>query len=157
MRNNFTKGESYPLICVIMLVIVMLFVIIFTYASSVAKVNMMRENSKVVLDSFVTENSTEIFDSIKQGNKKTAEIDNLKYRTALIEFCTLDDNGGMLYSMDGNGQEKFHITNPVINLQSDELEITVKYAISLPIRFAGRTITSAVVPITVTSVLTEEF
>ena len=54
------KGEGYIVPCVLILVIVILFMMIFNYAAAISKVNVVRENTKVVLDSFVTQNSTEI-------------------------------------------------------------------------------------------------
>ena len=72
---------------------------IFTYSASISKVNLMRENTKVVLDSFVTQNATEIYNSIKQGNDYTEVIDTEEFCTSLISFCTLEtdccdyDNG----------------------------------------------------------------
>ena len=63
------KGEGYIVPCVLILVIVILFMMIFNYAVAISKVNVVRENTKVVLDSFVTQNSTEIYNSIKQGKK----------------------------------------------------------------------------------------
>ena len=65
------EGEGYIVPCVLILVIVILFMMIYNYTATVSKVNVVRENTKVVLDSFVTQNSTEIYNSIKQGNKYT--------------------------------------------------------------------------------------
>ena len=94
------KGESYVPVCVLILVIVMIFSGIFVYASAVSLIDTSRENSKVVLDSFVTQNATRIYDSIKQGNDYTEVIDAEEFRTSLISFCTLETENGMLYSID---------------------------------------------------------
>ena len=68
------KAESYVPVCVLILVIVMIFSGIFVYASAVSLIDTSRENSKVVLDSFVTQNATRIYDSIKQGNDYTESV-----------------------------------------------------------------------------------
>lgn len=131
---------------------------IFTYAASISKVNLIRENTKVVLDSFLTQNSTEIYNSIKQGNDYTEVIDTEEFRTSLISFCTLEIEDGMLYSYDADGKELYHITEPVLSFrEANELEFVVNYTISIPLWFAGRQFPSANIPIEVTSILTEKF
>lgn len=131
---------------------------IFTYAASISKVNLIRENTKVVLDSFVTQNSTEIYNSIKQGNDYTEAIDTEEFRTSLISFCTLEIENGMLYSYDADGKELYHITEPIFSFREvNELELVVNYTISIPLWFAGHQFPSANIPIEVTSILTEKF
>lgn len=153
-----TKAEGYVTTCVFAVIFVSIFSIIFTYASAVSKVELMRENTKVVLDSFVTQNATEIYNSIKQGNDYTESIDTEEFRTALISFCTLESDDGKLYSINADGKEKFHITEPELRFrEANELELVVTYTVSLPMWFAGKQFTAASVPIEVTSTLTEKF
>lgn len=153
-----TKAEGYITPCVLIIIFVMIFSIIFTYAASISKVNLMRENTKVVLDSFVTQNSTEIYNSIKQGNDYTEVIDTEEFRTSLISFCTLEIENGMLYSYDADGKELYRITEPVLSFRNEnELELVVTYTISIPMWFAGTQFASANIPIEVTSILTEKF
>lgn len=152
------KAEGYIFPCVLILVFVSIFSIIFTYSATVSKVTVVRENTKVVLDSFVTQNSTEIYNSIKQGNDYTEVIDADEFRNELISFCTLETENGMLYSIDTDGQELFHITEPTLSFQEEnELELVVNYTLSIPIWFAGNEIPAVNIPLEVTSVLTEKF
>lgn len=153
-----TKAEGYITPCVLIIIFVMIFSIIFTYSASISKVNIMRENTKVVLDSFVTQNSTEIYNSIKQGNDYTEAIDTEEFRTSLISFCTLEIENGMLYSYDADGKELYRITEPILSFRNEnELELVVTYTISIPMWFAGTEFASANIPIEVTSILTEKF
>ena len=153
-----TKAEGYITPCVLIIIFVMIFSIIFTYSASISKVNLMRENTKVVLDSFVTQNSTEIYNSIKQGNDYTEAIDAEEFRTSLISFCTLEIENGMLYSYDADGKELYRITEPVLSFRNEnELELVVNYTISIPLWFAGHQFPSANIPIEVTSILTGKF
>jgi len=153
-----TKAEGYIVPCVFVLIFAMIFAMIFTYSASISKVEMMRENTKVVLDSFVTQNSTEIYNSIKQGNDYTEVIDADEFRNELISFCTLETENGMLYSIDTDGQELFHITEPTLSFREEnELELVVNYTLSIPIWFAGNEIPAVNIPLEVTSVLTEKF
>ena len=153
-----SKAEGYIVPCVFILIFAMIFTMIFTYSASISKVEMMRENTKVVLDSFVTQNSTEIYNSIKQGNDYTEVIDTEEFRTSLISFCTLEIENGMLYSNDADGKELYHITEPTLSFREvNELELVVNYTISISLWFAGHQFPSANIPIEVTSILTEKF
>lgn len=152
------KAEGYILPCVLIIIFVAIFSIIFTYSASITKVNVMRENTKVVLDSFVTQNSTEIYNSIKQGNDYTEILDTDEFRTELISFCTLEIKDGMLYSYDADGKELYHITEPALSFrEANELELVVNYTITIPMWFAGNQFPSANIPIEVSSILTEKF
>lgn len=152
------KAESYVPVCVLILVIVMIFSGIFVYASAVSLIDTSRENSKVVLDSFVTQNATRIYDSIKQGNDYTEVIDAEEFRTSLISFCTLEIDDGMLYSIDADGQELFRISEPTLGFrEANELELVVNYTITIPMWFAGNEFPAVSIPIEVTSILTEKF
>lgn len=152
------KGEGYIVPCVFILMFAMIFAMIFTYSASISKVNLMRENTKVVLDSFVTQNATEIYNSIKQGNDYTEVIDTEEFCTSLISFCTLETDNGLLYSIDADGQELFHITEPTISFrEANELELVVNYTLTIPMYFAGKEFPAVNIPIEVTSVLTEKF
>lgn len=152
------KGEGYIVPCVLILVIVILFLMIFNYAATVSKVNVVRENTKVVLDSFVTQNSTEIYNSIKQGNDYTEVINSNEFCTSLMEFCTLENQSGKLYSIDGDGNEKYHISMPVLSFkESNQLELCVNFTVTIPIRLLNDTTITANIPLEVTSILTEKF
>lgn len=152
------KAEGYIMPCVLIIVLAAIFSGIFVYSASLLKVNVMKENSKIVLDSFVTQKATEIFNSIKQGNDYTEVIDQSRYQSALINFCTLERDGENLYSTDTDGKEQFHISEPVISFKAEhELKLCVSYTMSVPIYFAGAYITSASIPVEVSSVLTEKF
>ncbi len=152
------KGESYVPVCVLILVIVMIFSGIFVYASAVSLIDTSRENSKVVLDSFVTQNATRIYDSIKQGNDYTESVNPQEFTDALCDFCTLDETASRLYSYDSEGNLKYSMTYPEMSFgQENELEIVIHYTISVPIYFAGQKIDTANVPIEIVSVLSEKF
>ena len=130
MKNK--KGEGYVSTCVMIVVICMLLSVFVTFAVAVNTVKTVERNSRVVLDSFVMQNSIEIYDSIKKGNNETNEIDADEYREALSDFCTLVKSGSRYYNYDS-------------------------YRVYIPIRFAGVWVTTAVVPITVESKFNERF
>lgn len=155
MRIN-KKGEIYVLICVFMIVILTTFSVIFTYASIITNVKVQQTNTEIVFDSFVANNSIIIYNNIKQGKNATDGVNVSNFRTSLKEFCTFEEKDGKYYAKDTEGSEKFSITIPQMGYIEDEaLELYVTYTMSIPIRFAGHTVTTANVPVRVTSVLTK--
>lgn len=155
MRN--VKGEIYVFVCVFILVLVTVFSVIFTYASVITNVKVQKANTQIVFDSFVANNSIIIFNNIKQGKNATAGIDTAPFYTSLKSFCTLDEYDGELYSMDTDGTEKFSMTIPTTGFIEDEkLELYASFTMYVPIRFAGQKVTTATVPVKITSALTSK-
>lgn len=151
-----TKGEIYVLICVFLLIIMTVFSVIFTYASAVTCVKVQKTNTEIVFDSFVANNSIIIFNNIKQGKNATDGVDENRFRTSLKEFCTFEEKDGKYYSIDTDGSEKFNMTVPEMGYIEDEkLELFVTFTMQVPIRFAGKTVSTAKIPVKVTSELTK--
>lgn len=152
MKNK--KGETYVTVCVLILVIVTAFSVIFTYSSMISKVRTMKTNTEVVFDSFVAKNSIIIFNNIKQGSNATRGVDTDKFNESLIQFCTLYKHDGMLYSIDADGKEKFRISVPYVGfINKEKLELYASFDMYMPMHFAGRTITTVKIPVRVTSEL----
>ena len=156
MKNK--KGEGYVSACVMIIVICMLMSVFVTFAVAVNTVKTVKRNSRVVLDSFVMQNSIEIYDSIKQGNNKTNEIDAGEYVDALSDFCTLERQGFCYYNYDSDGEINYYITTPYVGFTTDKkLQIFTSYTVYIPIRFAGIRISTAKIPITVKAEYNEKF
>ena len=157
MKRLNTKGETYVLICVFILMIAMTFSVIFTYASVISVVKVQKTNTEIVFDSFVANNSIIIYNNIKRGRNATSGVDTSQFSSALKEFCTLDERNGKYYSIDTNGTEKYSMTLPQMDYIEDEkLELYVTFTMYVPIRFAGQTVTTASVPVTITSEITSK-
>ena len=151
-----TKGEIYVFICVFVLVIMTVFSVIFTYASIITDVKVQKTNTEIVFDSFVSNNSIIIYNNIKQGKNATDGVDTSKFRTSIKEFCTFVEKDGKYYSIDADGSEKFNMTVPEMGFIEDEkLELYVTFTMNIPIRFAGKTVQTAHIPVKVTSELTK--
>lgn len=150
------KGEIYVLVCVFVLVVMTVFSVTFVYASAVTEVKVQKANTEIVFDSFVSNNSIIIFNNIKQGKNATDGIDVNQFRTALKEFCTFAESGGKYYSMNANGSERFDMTVPEMGfIENEKLELFVTFTMNIPIHFAGKTVTTAHIPVKVTSELTK--
>lgn len=151
-----TKGEIYVLICVFLLVIMMVFSVILTYASVITCVKVQKSNTQIVFDSFLANNSIIIYNNIKQGKNATDGVDTNRFRTSLKEFCTFEERDGRYYSIDTDGSEKFNMSVPEMGYIEDErLELFVTFTMQVPIRFAGKTVSTAKIPVKVTSELTK--
>lgn len=152
-----TKGETYVLICVFILIIVMTFSVIFTYASAITVVKVQKSNTEIVFDSFVANNSILIYNNIKQGKNATDGVNTENLLSAMKEFCTLDEENGMYYNKNVNGTEQYRMTVPQLGYIEDEkLELYLSFTMYVPIRFAGQTVATAQVPVKITSELTSK-
>lgn len=156
MRNK--RGEGYIMTCVLIIIICMLLSVFITFFTAVNVVKTVQRNSRVVLDSFVMENSIEIYDSIKNGNDDTAVLDNSKYIESLTEFCTFVKSGARYYNYDQEGNGQYSISEPQMSFAVDtKLKVRVKYSVYIPIYFAGYRVSTAEVPLTVESDFNEKF
>lgn len=154
-RNK--RGEGYVPICVVILVIMMSFSVILVYSSAITHVRLQKTNTETVFDSFVTQNSILIYNNIKQGRNATDKMNTAPFYTMLKSFCTLEEKGGKYYSYDADGTEQFHMTKPKMEfIEADKLELSVTFTIYIPIRFAGATVSTAEVPVKITSELTSK-
>ena len=157
MRNN-RKGEVYILPCVLILVVCMILSVFVSFALSVNVIRMSKRNTRVVLDSFVMQNSILIYDSIKNGNDFTEYLDEDEYIDALCEFCTLDKRGEYLYAYDNDGNENYRISVPEIGYNYDNtLKIYTSYTIFVPVYFAGVRVETVEVPLTIDSEFSDKF
>lgn len=156
MRNK--RGEGYILTCIIVLVVCMLLSVFITFATTVNMVRMTKRNSQIVLDSFVMENSILIYNSIKNGNDYTNELQTDVYIDNLCSFCTFEENADYLYAYSSDGVLKYKLSRPEIFFSTEgELKIYTQYTVYIPVGFGGATVTMAQVPITVESKFNEKF
>ena len=74
-----TKGGGYITACVITIVIAMIFSSVLFYANCMTIIQTTRDNTELVLESFIMHNAIEIYDSIKQGHDLTEYFDENIY------------------------------------------------------------------------------
>mgnify|MGYP004552699969 FL=1 len=80
-----TRGEIYVMVCVLVLIVMTVFSVIFTYASVITTVKIQKTNTQIVFDSFVANNSIIIFNNIKQGKNATDGINTAPFYTSV--YC----------------------------------------------------------------------
>ena len=95
MKNK--RGDGYIGTCVMILILCMILSIFIEFVATVNVIRISERNARIVLDSFVMENSIEIYDSIKTGTDFTEVVDVEQYISKYSEYNSLDFNGNMLY------------------------------------------------------------
>jgi len=135
---------------VIVLITAMILSLVLTYASIMTIVQTTKSNTERVLDSFVTQNSIYIFDSIKKGNDFTSEISAENFINGFSADCTLDNDGSYFYNIDGNGRYIYKLTIPQTTFTvNNTLNLTCTFDLLIPIDFAGKQVTQLKISITV--------
>lgn len=152
------RGDGYVFPCIMIVVVCMMLSIFIFFAGAVNMVRITKENTKLVLDSYVMKNSIAIYNSIKQGNDFTEALDQNVYIDNLCSFCTLVKSGYFLYAYDENGQIKYMMTQPTITFREENtLKIRLSYTVYVPVRFNGKIVRYAIIPATVDSSFIEKF
>ena len=150
MKNK--RGAGYIGTCVMILILCMILSIFIEFVATVNVIRISERNARIVLDSFVMENSIEIYDSIKTGTDFTEVVDVEQYISKYSEYNSLDFNGNMLYCCGDDGEELYRQTIPTVQLiEENRLKIIAEYTITVPLYSAGQQVTEVTVPITVTS------
>lgn len=156
MKNR--RGDGYIGTCVMILILCMILSIFIEFVATVNVIRISERNARIVLDSFVMENSIEIYDSIKTGTDFTEVVDVEQYISKYSEYNSLDINGNMLYCVGDEGEELYRQTIPTVRLiEENRLKIIAEYTITVPLYFAGHQVTEVTVPITVTSKFNPKF
>ena len=150
-----TKGGGYVTACVITIVIAMILSAVLFFAQSMTIIQMTREHTELVLESFIMKNSILIYDSIKQGHDLTQKYNAGDYFSDIATRFSLDIRGNSLYNYDEEGKLIYAMTNPYVTYKVDKaLKLKVSYTVMIPVRFAGEQLFYLQVPLTVTRSLT---
>lgn len=143
---------NYVKTCVYILVIAMILSLVLTYASIITIVQTTKSNTERVLDSFVIENSTYIYDSIKNGNDFTSGIDSWYFIYRFYLDSTLDFDGIYFYNKDESDRNIYKLTTPQTTFTVDNtLNLTCTFDLLIPVDFAGKQVTTIRIPIKVNS------
>ena len=152
------RGDGYIQACVMILILCMLIAVCLTFVTTVNTIRVVERNARIVLDSFVMENSIIIYDSIKNGHDFTEAVDVSQFRIKLADYNDLTKSGRYYYHYDTDGHLDYHITTPVLSMtQTNSLKIAANYTIAIPIYFAGVKVTQVSIPVTVESKWTDKF
>ena len=149
------KGGGYISACAYTIVIAMIFSVVLFYAHCMTIIQTTRDNTELVLESFIIDNSVLIYDSIKQGHDLMEYFDEKIYISEISSRFSLDIRGNTLYSNDEKGEMIYAMTNPYVTYKVDKaLKLKASYTVMIPVRFAGKRLFDLHVPLTVTRSLT---
>ena len=152
------KGEGYIQVCVLVIVLCMIMSVFVTFAGTVNVVRLTERNTKTVLEAYVTKNSIEIYNSIKQSTNETESIDADEYISDLAEFCTFVKSGNYYSHRDTNRRTEYYISKPTVGFTEDErLRLYVSYTLYVPIYFNNTRISTVKIPTTVKINLDQRF
>ena len=152
------RGDGYIQACVMILILCLLIAVCLTFATTVNTIRVVERNVRIVLDSFVMENSIIIYDSIKNGHDFTEAVDVSQFRIKLADYNDLTHSGQYYCHYDPDGDLDYRITTPVLSMtQTNSLKIAANYTITIPLYFAGVTVTQVSIPVTVESKWTDKF
>ena len=148
-------GGGYISACIYTIVIAMIFSAVLFYASCMTIIQTTRDNTELVLESFIMKNSVLIYDSIKQGHDLTEFFDEKDYISEISSRFSLDIQGNTLYSYGEEGDIIYKMTNPYVTYKVDKaLKLKASYTVVIPVHFAGKRLFDLHVPLTVTRSLT---
>ena len=152
------RGEGYIQVCVLVIVLCMIMSVFVTFAGTVNVVRLTERNTKTVLEAYVTKNSIEIYNSIKQSTNETESIDVDEFISDLADFCTFVKSGNYYYHRDAKSRTEYYISKPSIGFTENErLRLYVSYTLYVPIYFNNVRISTARIPTTVKINLDERF
>ena len=151
-------GDGYIQACVMILILCMLIAVCLTFVTTVNTIRVVERNARIVLDSFVMENSLIIYDSIKNGHDFTEAVDVSQYRSKLAAYSDMVKSGSYYYHYDADGDLDYRISTPYLSMtQTNSLKIAASYTITIPLYFAGVKVTQVSIPVTVESKWTDKF
>ena len=150
-----TTGGGYLMACIVTLALVMVLSAVIFYAQSMTILQTAKENTELVLESFILKNAVMIYDSIKQGHDLTKMYDANDYFTDLASQLSLRVRGNMLCCYNQKGKVIYAITNPNVTYQVEKtLKLKANCTVNIPVYFAGKLLYSWQVPLSVTRSLT---
>ena len=152
------RGDGYFQACVMILILCMLIAVCLTFVTAVNTIRVVERNARIVLDSFVMENSIIIYDSIKNGHDFTEAVDVSRFQAKLADYNNLTKSGAYYYHYDADGDLDYRISTPYLSMiQTNSLKIAANYTITIPIYFAGIQVTQVSIPVTIESKWTDKF
>lgn len=143
-------GLSHVQTAVLVMVFGMIMSAVIIYTSILTVVQASRDQTQRVLDDYVMTNSIEIYNSIKNGDDFSDQLNKNFYKSRVFSAFSLDILNDALYSIDENGKVQYVISNPHVEYDvQNTLKLIAGYDLSIPIYFAGNHLFDLKMPIEV--------
>ncbi len=143
---------NYIKTCVYVIITAMVLSLVLAYASMMTIIQTSKDNTERVLESYITQNSIEVYSSIKNGTDYIIELDNDQFIEIYDQENPLILESEHFYSKNSDGNYVYRITIPSVSFTvNNSLNLTCEYEIKIPIEFAGESLGELIIPITVKS------
>ncbi len=138
------RGVSYPLTCVVVMVISMMLSVWMEYAMLMQDLSAQKAETRLKLEEVLTQYAIEHYEELKQGNE-SVPLDQAEIQAAVWETVGLDGNGERL-DEDGYGMRdaELHFT------EGGGWSLRFSYLLTLPVQWNGVRYTDLTLPVTVT-------
>lgn len=147
-------GMSYIQTCVGVLVLALFLWTVLTYASIMTIVQRSQEDNQRVLDSFVTQKSIEIYDSIKRGSNRLETGDfTADYVPQLLTETALAKFDSTVYHIGESGNILCQYQDFSVVQDGDTLKLKLVYELTYPVVLLGQETATIRIPLRVTSAL----
>lgn len=135
---------------VMVLILSMVLSLVLSYASIMSAITQTKDSVERLLDSFVVKNSTQIYNSIKNGNDFTNYLSQYDFKNRFSLDNTLETDGNFFYNIDSDGNTVYKMSSPTVGYTiKNSLNLYCTYNIYFPIKFAGKHFTNLIIPIRV--------
>lgn len=154
---NNRKGTSYITTAFIMLGIIMLMVVIMSFAFYIQSIRNARNDVRLAMDTYIMKRTPEIFASVKTGTNLTNVI-NADDMCDNLEEAGYRRKSDGYYSMDPDDHVRWRISSPTLDFVIDgTLTATTEFTVTVPVYFAGTQFTSIEMPMTIKALYKAKF
>lgn len=137
------RGDGHITAAVWMVILLMLFLWVLDFAGMLSQAVRVQDNTRRMLDGYVTQNAAEIYRSVKNGHDLTQTLNSDALRDACQTELGLQD----WKAVDGSGHIQYSISDFTVSfIQEETLQLQVTYTIHFPIEMAGQVYTTANIP-----------
>lgn len=151
------NGFSYILTCVIIIGIVLLIFAVMQYGYIYHVANEQQEYVQLQLDGYVTRQSIEYYDALKQGEKYESYIDKAQLVSGAYTLLGFPQVITLEYRETVDSKTVYTMSRPEIySLTGGSVGLYVKYDLTIPFELFGRKVADIHVPVEMVSKLTEK-
>ena len=143
------RGNSYVWLCVVVLVASMLFSVLLLYMSLTAQVGIQKRETQAKLDGYLAAFAAGEYNALKRGADYEQYLAWERLEQGVYPVLGFENDTDETVA-DPNGN--YTATRPTVTvLRGDGFGLTVRYTVSFPVKWNGRTFADLTVPVTVSS------
>ena len=137
------RGDGHITAAVWMMILLLIFLWVLDFAGMLSQAVRVQDNTRRMLDGYVTQNAAQIYRSVKNGHDLTQTMNTDALRDACQTELGLQD----WKAVDGDGHIQYSISDFAVSfIQDGTLQLQVTYTIHFPIEMAGQVYATAHIP-----------